>query len=114
MRISAGSPRSPSSIRICAPVTRPGSSKGCGSARRLSGGGGRRGGGGVGGAGEGDLFFSRDGKERPLGADTLMICDGVKPVAVGGVMGGLNSEVQSDTETILLESAYFDPSPLPR
>ena len=63
---------------------------------------------------EGEQFVSLDGKERSLRADTLMICDGVKPVAIGGVMGGLNSEVQSDTETILLESAYFDPSSIRR
>jgi phenylalanyl-tRNA synthetase beta chain len=58
---------------------------------------------------EGERFVSLDGKERILPAGTLMICDGVKPVAIGGVMGGLDSEIQSHTETILLESAYFDP-----
>ncbi|MCX5837172.1 MAG: phenylalanine--tRNA ligase subunit beta, partial [Deltaproteobacteria bacterium] len=57
----------------------------------------------------GEIFVSLDEKERVLRADTLMICDGVKPVAIGGVMGGLNSEIQDDTETILLESAYFNP-----
>jgi phenylalanyl-tRNA synthetase beta chain len=59
---------------------------------------------------EGEPFVSLDGKERALKADTLMICDGVKPVAIGGVMGGLNSEVKADTETVLLESAYFNPA----
>jgi len=59
---------------------------------------------------EGEQFISLDGKERTLQADTLLICDGVKPVAIGGVMGGLNSEIQPDTEVILLESAYFNPS----
>ncbi len=62
------------------------------------------------GAGEGEEFVSLDEKERVMRADTLMICDGVKPVAVAGIMGGLNSEVEEDTETILLESAYFNPS----
>jgi phenylalanyl-tRNA synthetase beta chain len=57
----------------------------------------------------GESFVSLDEKERLLREDTLMICDGVKPVAIGGVMGGLNSEIKPDTETILLESAYFDP-----
>jgi phenylalanyl-tRNA synthetase beta chain len=59
---------------------------------------------------EGEQFISLDGKERILQADTLLICDGIKPVAIGGVMGGLNSEISSNTETILLESAYFNPS----
>ena len=58
---------------------------------------------------EGEQFISLDGKERTLQAGTLLICDGVKPVAIGGVMGGLNSEIQPDTEVILLESAYFNP-----
>ncbi len=59
---------------------------------------------------EGEPFISLDGKERTLQADTLLICDGVKPVAIGGIMGGLNSEIQPDTDSILLESAYFNPS----
>ncbi|MBN1662176.1 MAG: phenylalanine--tRNA ligase subunit beta [Deltaproteobacteria bacterium] len=57
----------------------------------------------------GEPFISLDGKERVLRNDTLMICDGRKPVAIGGIMGGLNSEVKDDTETILIESAYFNP-----
>ena len=63
---------------------------------------------------EGEPFVSLDEKERVLRADTLMICDGVKPVAIAGIMGGLNSEVKEDTETVLLESAYFDPSSIRR
>ncbi len=58
----------------------------------------------------GESFISLDEKERILRADTLMICDGKKPVAIGGIMGGLNSEVKDDTEMVLLESAYFLPS----
>ena len=54
-------------------------------------------------------FTSLDGKIRKLPADTLLICDGVKPVAIGGIMGGLNSEVKDDTQIVLLESAYFNP-----
>ena len=54
-------------------------------------------------------FASLDGKTRKLPADTLLICDGVKPVAIGGIMGGLNSEVKDDTKFVLLESAYFNP-----
>jgi phenylalanyl-tRNA synthetase beta chain len=63
---------------------------------------------------EGERFISLDGKERILRTDTLMICDGVKPVAIGGVMGGFNSEVKEDTEMILLESAYFNPTSIRR
>ncbi len=55
-------------------------------------------------------FVSLDEKDRVLKGDTLMICDGVKPVAIAGIMGGLNSEVKDDTSTILLESAYFNPT----
>ncbi len=58
---------------------------------------------------EGEKFATLDGQEHLLSADDLMICDGHKAVALAGVMGGLNSEVQDDTETILLEAAYFNP-----
>ncbi len=57
----------------------------------------------------GDRFATLDGQEHQLAVDDLMICDGGKAVALAGVMGGLNSEVQDDTETILLEAAYFNP-----
>ena len=60
-------------------------------------------------AGEGDKFTTLDGQERILTASDLVICDGVGPVALAGVMGGLDSEVQDDTKDILLESAYFNP-----
>jgi len=59
-------------------------------------------------------FVSLDGKARKLEADTLLICDGVKPVAIGGIMGGLNSEVKDDTRIVFLESAYFNPSSIRR
>ncbi|MFW5636914.1 MAG: phenylalanine--tRNA ligase subunit beta [Thermodesulfobacteriota bacterium] len=60
-------------------------------------------------ANEGEKFTTLDGKERTLASDMLMICDGKKPVAVGGVMGGLNSEIENTTTRVLIESAYFDP-----
>jgi len=53
-------------------------------------------------------FTTLDSKERILPDDTVMICDGKKAVAIGGVMGGLNSEVNDKTTNILLESAYFN------
>lgn len=57
----------------------------------------------------GEKFTTLDGKERVLNQETLMICDGSKPVGIGGVMGGLNSEIEESTSRVLLESAYFDP-----
>jgi phenylalanyl-tRNA synthetase beta chain len=63
---------------------------------------------------EGEPFVSLDGKTRNLNAETLMICDGRKPVAIAGIMGGENSEVKEDTDTVLLESAYFNPSTIRR
>jgi len=62
----------------------------------------------------GEIFTSLDGKERNLPADTVLICDSAKPVAIGGIMGGLNSEVRENTEAVLLESAYFNPSSIRR
>ena len=54
-------------------------------------------------------FTTLDGVERTLESDMLMICDGEGPVAVAGVMGGMESEVTGATTEILLESACFDP-----
>lgn len=65
-------------------------------------------------AAEGEPFTTLDGKERKLAGDMLMICDGKRPVAVGGVMGGLNSEIEDQTRTVLIESAYFDPASVRR
>ncbi len=57
----------------------------------------------------GEPFTTLDQKARTLSDQTLMICDGEKPVAVGGVMGGLNSEIEDATTRVLIESACFDP-----
>ena len=58
---------------------------------------------------KGEKFKTLDDKERVLPENTVMICDGKKPVAIGGIMGGQNSEVSDSTKNILLESAYFNP-----
>ncbi|MHB2148891.1 phenylalanine--tRNA ligase subunit beta [Calditrichota bacterium LG25] len=58
---------------------------------------------------EGDVFVTLDDKERKLPENTVMICDAERPVAIGGIMGGQNSEVSEQTTDILLESAYFKP-----
>ena len=54
-------------------------------------------------------FRTLDGVERTIGPDMLMICDADRPVAVAGVMGGLDSEVTSVTTDVLLECALFEP-----
>ena len=53
-------------------------------------------------------FVTLDNVKRELSSDDLLIADPEKPLAIAGVMGGLNSEVSDNTETILLESAYFE------
>ncbi len=57
----------------------------------------------------GEKFTTLDEKEHSLTNTSLLICDGKKPVALAGVMGGLNSEISNETTNVLLESAYFDP-----
>jgi phenylalanyl-tRNA synthetase beta chain len=59
---------------------------------------------------KGETFVTLDGVKRTLDGEMLMICDGIKPVAIAGVMGGLNSEIKEDTKVVLLESAYFNPT----
>ncbi len=65
-------------------------------------------------AGQQATFVTLDGKVRALHKDMLLIWDGEKPVAIAGIMGGLNSEVYEETEDILLESAYFQPMSIRR
>lgn len=54
-------------------------------------------------------FTTLDNEQRKLPADAVLITDGVQALAIGGVMGGLDSEVAPQTKTVLLESAYFNP-----
>lgn len=54
-------------------------------------------------------FTTLDGVERQLGADDLLIFNGPEPVALAGVMGGLDTEVRDSTTSVLLESANFSP-----
>lgn len=59
-------------------------------------------------AANGENMTTLDEVERELDDTMLMICDAEKPVAVGGVMGGLDSSITDPTENVLLEVAYFD------
>ncbi len=61
-------------------------------------------------AGEGELFTTLDNQQHILTVADLVICDAERPVALAGVMGGLNSEIENTTTSILLESAFFKPS----
>jgi len=56
-----------------------------------------------------EKFFTLDGIERTLNREILLITDGGRPVAIAGIMGGMESEVTEKTKDVLLESAYFDP-----
>lgn len=53
-------------------------------------------------------FQTLDGVDRHIDENTLMICNGDTPVAIAGIMGGLDSEIVEDTTTLTLESATFD------
>ena len=55
----------------------------------------------------GEKITTLDGVERELNADNLVIADEKKPVAIAGVMGGENSEIEDDTKTVVFESAVF-------
>ena len=57
----------------------------------------------------GERIVSIDGSKCELDTDMLIIADAEKPVAIAGVMGGLDTEVSDTTTTVLLEDAYFDP-----
>lgn len=50
-----------------------------------------------------------DGQERVLTSADLLIRDGVKPVALAGVMGGLNTEISDASRNVVVESAVFRP-----
>jgi len=55
-----------------------------------------------------EVITTLDGQKRQLDSSMLVIADENKPVAIAGVMGGENSEVTSETKTLLLESANFN------
>lgn len=61
-------------------------------------------------ANDDETFISLDGNPRNLTKEDLLICDGKKAIAIAGVMGGQNSEIQDQTKNVLIESACFLPS----
>ena len=56
---------------------------------------------------QGEKIVTLDEKEFTLTPDNLVICDGTKPVALAGIMGGLNSEIKDTTKNVFFESAKF-------
>lgn len=56
----------------------------------------------------GEEIVTLDGQRRPLHPEMLVIADAKRPVAIAGVMGGLDTEVTEKTTTILLEAAFFN------
>lgn len=58
-------------------------------------------------AGQGEKIVTLDEKEFELDSSSLVICDGKKPVALAGIMGGLNSEILDTTKAVTFEAAKF-------
>lgn len=63
---------------------------------------------------DGEKFTTLDGKERTLDSSMVMMADAEKNSGLGGVMGGLHSEITDATVNVLIESAYFKPSSIRR
>ena len=58
---------------------------------------------------EGETIETLDGIRRELLVEDLVICSGDRPVALAGIMGGADSEIDDATSSVLLEAAYFSP-----
>ena len=64
---------------------------------------------------DGEALTTLDGEERTFSSDDLLICDADDvPIGLGGIMGGLDSEISDDTTTVALEMAWFDLVPIGR
>ncbi|MGX7417514.1 phenylalanine--tRNA ligase subunit beta [Carnobacterium gallinarum] len=61
-----------------------------------------------------ETLVTLDGAEQTVTADDIVITNGTKPIALAGVMGGLDSEIIDTTVTVALESAVFDPTSIRR
>jgi phenylalanyl-tRNA synthetase beta chain len=61
-------------------------------------------------AADGETMITLDGVERALTTDDLLICDATdRPIGIAGIMGGQNTEISDSTNTIALETAWFEP-----
>ena len=63
---------------------------------------------------EGEKFTTLDGQARTLTGEMLLIADEVKGIALAGIMGGQNTEINERTHEVLIESAYFNPANIRR
>ncbi len=57
---------------------------------------------------DGDEFQTLDGQVRKLDSEMLMICDAEKEIGLAGIMGGENSKITDDVQTVLFEAATFN------
>jgi phenylalanyl-tRNA synthetase beta chain len=62
----------------------------------------------------GEAMKSLDGEMRKIDSDTVVIADAQRPVGLGGIIGGFESEITPATKNVLLECAWFDPSTIRR
>ena len=65
-------------------------------------------------ASAGETMRTLDGVDRALDSDQLVIADAYRPVALAGVMGGLETEISDKTTNVLIEAAWFEPGPIRR
>jgi phenylalanyl-tRNA synthetase beta chain len=65
-------------------------------------------------AAEGERFVTLDGQARTLTREMLLIADEQKGIALAGIMGGQNTEINERTRDVLIESAYFKPTQIRR
>ena len=65
-------------------------------------------------AADGENFTTLDGQERALTNETLLIADESKGIALAGIMGGQNTEINDTTQDVLIESACFQPANIRR
>lgn len=63
---------------------------------------------------DGEVFITLDGQKHTLTSDMLLIADEQKGIALAGVMGGANTEINDQTTDVLIESAYFSPTNIRR